>query len=72
MHTFLGKTTQGERINFGFNDIKNIAKDHNFFNQERSRNVRVEFSTVELDKDSKEISCSNFPLAALASRLGYH
>jgi hypothetical protein len=72
MHTFLGKTRQGERINFGYKDIRNTAKDHNFFNQERPRNVRVEFSTVEMEKDEKEFICSYFPLAALVSRLGYH
>ena len=34
--------------------------------------VLVKFSTVEAEKVEKEIGDSNFPPAALASRLGYY
>jgi hypothetical protein len=69
MLKFTGQTTQGERINFGFNDIMHIVKDADLVILDRPREVLVKFSTVEVEKYGKEIGDSNFPPAALASRM---
>jgi hypothetical protein len=72
MLNFSGKTIEGEKINFGFNDIRHIVKEDDLVILDRPKGVLVKFSTLEVEKDEKEISDSNFPLAALAARLGYH
>jgi hypothetical protein len=72
MPNFTGKTTQGERINFGFKDIRHNVKNNELVILDRSGDVFVKYSTVEVEKNGKEIIGSNFPLAALVSRLGYH
>jgi hypothetical protein len=72
MLNFSGKTIEGERINFGFNDIRHIVKEDDLVILDRPRGVLVKFSTLEVEKDEKEIKDLNFPPAALASRLGYH
>jgi hypothetical protein len=69
MLKFTGQTTQGERINFGFNDIRHIVKDADLVILDKPGDVLVKFSTVEVEKYGKEIGDSNFPPAALASRL---
>ena len=69
MLKFTGQTTQGDRINFGFNDIRHIVKDADLVILDRPREVLVKFSTVEVEKYGKEIGDSNFPPAASASRL---
>jgi hypothetical protein len=69
MLDFPGKSTQGERINFGFNNIRHIVKDDDLVIPDRSGDVLVKFSTLEVEKYGKEIGESNFPIA---SRLGYH
>jgi hypothetical protein len=69
MLTFSGKTTQGERINFGFNDIRNIVKDNDIVILDKPRDVRVKFSTIEVEEYDKEIRGSSFPMVA---RLGYY
>jgi hypothetical protein len=72
MLNFIGKTTQGERINFGFNDIRHIVKEADLVILDRPREVLVKFSTVEVENFGKEIGDSNYPQAALAARLGYY
>ena len=72
MLNFIGKTTQGERIIFGFNDIRHIVKDADLVILDRPRDVLVKFSTVEVKNYGKENSDSDCHLAGLASRLGYH
>ena len=72
MLTFTGKTIEGERISFGFNDIRHIIKEDDFVILDRPREVLVKFSTVEVEKFGKEIGESDFPPAALAARLGYY
>jgi hypothetical protein len=72
MLKFTGKATQEERINFGFNDIRNIVKQDDNATQDRPDDVLVKFSTIEIDKNETENGGSVFPLAALAARLGYH
>jgi hypothetical protein len=72
MLNFTGKTIEGERINFGFNDIRHIVKEDDLVILDKPRGVLVKFSTLEVEKEEKEIRDSNFPPAALAARLGYH
>ncbi len=72
MLNFSGKTIEGERINFGFNDIRHIVKEDDIVILDRPRGVLVKFSTLEIEKEEKEIKDSDFPPAALVSRLGYH
>jgi hypothetical protein len=72
MLNFSGKTIEGERINFGFNDIRHIVKEDDLVILDRPRGVLVKFSTLEVEKDEKEIEDLNFLPAGLASRLGYH
>ena len=55
MLTFTGKTIEGEKINFGFNDIRHIIKEDDFVILDRPRDVLVKFSTVEVVKFGKEI-----------------
>jgi hypothetical protein len=55
MLTFTGKTIEGKRINFGFNDIRHIIKEDDFVILDRPRNVLVKFSTVEVEKFGMEI-----------------
>jgi hypothetical protein len=69
MLTFTGKTIEGERIIFGFNDIRHIIKEDDFVILDRPRDVIVKFSTVEVEKFGKEIGESNFPISV---RLGFH
>ena len=70
MLNFTGKTMiKGERINFGFNDIRHIVKEDDLVILDGPSCILVKFSTVEVEKSRKEISDSNFPIA---SRLGYH
>ena len=60
MLRFTGQTTEGDTINFRFNDIRHIAKDDDLVFLDRPGNVLVKFSTVEVEKYEKEISDSNF------------
>ena len=69
MINFTGKTIEGEKINFGFNDIRHIVKEDDLVILDRPGGVLVKFSTLEVEKYVKEIGDSNFPIA---SRLGYH
>jgi hypothetical protein len=69
MLTFSGKTTQGERISFGPNDIRNIVKNNDIVILDKPRDIRVKFSTVQVEEYDKEIRGSSFPMVA---RLGYH
>jgi hypothetical protein len=69
MLKFTGKTIEGERINFGFNDIRHIIKEDDFVILERPSEIIVKFSSIEVEKVEKEVSDSNFPLAV---RLGFH
>jgi hypothetical protein len=69
MINFTGKTIEGERIYFGFNDIRHIIKEDDFVILDRPGDILVKLSTVEVEKYEKEVRGSNFPLA---SRLGYH
>jgi hypothetical protein len=68
----IGKTTHGEKINFGYNDIRHIVKDADLVILDRPREVLLKFSTVEVEKFGKENGDSNFPPDALAARLGFH
>jgi hypothetical protein len=72
MLNFKGKTIEGERINFGFNDIRHIVREDDLVILDRPGGVLVKFSTVEVEKVEKELSDSIFPPAALAARLGYY
>ena len=72
MLKFTGQTTQGDRINFGFNDIRHIVKDSDLVILDRPREILVKFSTVEVEKYGKEIGESNFLPTAFAARLGYY
>jgi hypothetical protein len=72
MLKFTGKTIEGERINFGFNDIRHIIKEDDFVILERPSEIIVKFSSIEVEKVEKEDSDLIFPLAALAARLGFH
>jgi hypothetical protein len=72
MLNFTGKTIEGERINFGFNDIRHIVKEDDLVILDNPREVLVKFSTVKVDKYEKDIGDSNYPPDALASRLGFH
>jgi hypothetical protein len=63
MLRFTGKTTQGENINFRFNDIRHIVKDDDLLILDRPSDVFVKFSTVEVEKYEKDFRGSNFPLA---------
>jgi hypothetical protein len=54
MLNFTGETTQGERINFRFIDIKHIMKDADLVILDRPCEVLVKFSTVEVEKYGKE------------------
>ena len=67
MLKFTGKTIEGERINFGFNDIRHIIKEDDFVILERPSEIIVKFSSIEVEKVEKEVSDSVFPLAALAA-----
>jgi hypothetical protein len=69
MINFTGKTIEGEKINFGFNDIRHIIKEDDFVILDRPREVLVKFSTVEVEKVEKEVSDSNFPITV---RLGFY
>ena len=69
MINFTGKTIEGKKINFGFNDIRHIVKEDDIMILDRPREVLVKFSTVEVEKVEKEISDSIFPIAV---RLGFH
>jgi hypothetical protein len=72
MLNFTGKTIEGERITFRFNDIRHIVKEDDLVVLDRPGDILVKFSTVEVEKFEKEVSDSNFPPDAIASRLGYH
>jgi hypothetical protein len=41
MLNFIGKTTQGERINFGFSDIRHIVKGADLVILDRPKEVLV-------------------------------
>lgn len=69
MIKFTGETTQGERINFGFYEIRHILKDADLVILDRPDDARVKFSTVEVDKYGKELIGAKFPIAG---RLGFH
>ena len=69
MLRFTGQTTEGDKINFRFNDIRHIVKDDDLVILDRPGDVLVKFSTVEVEKYGKEISDSNFPPAV---SLGYY
>jgi hypothetical protein len=69
MLNFTGKTIEGERINFGFNDIRHIIKEDDLVILETPREIIVKFSSIEVEKYGNEIRGSNFPLAA---RLGFY
>jgi hypothetical protein len=66
---FTGKTTQGEKITFGFNDIRHIVKDADLVILDRPKDVLVKFSTIEVDNFGKEVGGSSYPIAG---RLGFH
>jgi hypothetical protein len=68
-YSFDKKTSLGEKINFGFNDIRHIIKEDDFVILDRPSEVLVKFSTVEVEKFGMEIGESNFPIVA---RLGYY
>ena len=59
MLRFTGQTTQGDTINFRFNDIRHIVKDDDLVILDRPHDVLVKFSTVEVEKYEKEIIGSN-------------
>ncbi len=59
MLKFTGETTQGDRINFKFDDIRHIVKDADLVILDRPCNVLVKFSTVEVEKYGKDIRGSN-------------
>jgi hypothetical protein len=69
MLRFSGQTTQGDRINFRFNDIRHIVKDKDVVVLDRPDKVIVKFSSLEVEKYEKEIRGSDFPLVV---RLGFH
>lgn len=69
MLEFTGKTTQGERITFGFNDIRNILRDADLVILDRPKDILVKFSTVEVDSFGREIRETDFPISG---RLGFH
>jgi hypothetical protein len=69
MLNFTGKTIEGEKINFGFNDIRRIVKEDDLVILNRPREVLVKFSTVEVEKYGEEIGESNFPISV---RLGFY
>jgi hypothetical protein len=72
MLNFSGKTIQGERIYFGFNDIRHIVKEDDLVILDWPEFVLVKLSTVEVEKYGKEIGDSIIPLTAVVARLGYH
>ena len=69
MLNFTGKTIEGERIYFGFNDIRHIIKEDDFVILDKPGDILVKLSTVEVEKYEKEVRGSNLPLAV---RLGFH
>jgi hypothetical protein len=69
MINFSGKTVQGERINFGFNNIRHIVKEDDLVILDRPDYIFVKLSTIEVEKYGKEIRGSNYPIS---TRLGYH
>lgn len=69
MLRFSGQTTQGDRINFRFNDIRHIVKDEDVVVLDRPDKVIVKFSSLKVEKYEKEIRGSDFPLVV---RLGFH
>jgi hypothetical protein len=54
MLRFIGETTQGEKINFRFTEIRHIMKDADLVILDRPREVLVKFSTVEVENYGKE------------------
>jgi hypothetical protein len=54
MLNFIEKTTQRERIKFGYKDIRNIGKDNSFFNEDRPGNVQVKSLTIEQEKKGRK------------------
>jgi hypothetical protein len=69
MLRFSGQTTQGDRINFRFNDIRHIVKDEDVVVLDRPDKVIVKFSSLKVEKYDKVIRGSDFPLVV---RLGFH
>jgi hypothetical protein len=59
MLKFTGKTIDGEKINFGFNDIRHIVKEDDLIILDRPGCVLVKFSTLEMEKYGREIGGSN-------------
>ena len=56
MLNFTGETTQGERINFRYADIRHIVKDADLVILDRPCDAIVKFSTVEVENYVKETS----------------
>jgi hypothetical protein len=62
-------STQDERINFGFNEIRNIVKNTDPVIQDRPGDVLGKFPSARVEKYGKGVRGSNFPIAL---RLGFH
>ena len=69
MLDFPRKSTQGERINFGFYDIRNIVKDNKLVNLNRLSETIVKFSNFKNEKCRMELRGSDYPLIL---RLGFY
>ena len=69
MLNFTGNRAQYKRINFGFNEIRNIAKNAAPVIQDTPSDVLVKLPAVKVENYVKEIRGSNYPIAL---RLGFH
>ena len=62
MLDFPVKSTQGEKINFGSNDTRNIVEDNKLVNLNGLDETIVNFSNFKNEKCRMELRGSDYPL----------